>query len=165
MLIGIEDDLIAAVESLDEILVIIEQGAEAVTEATEQLDSATESVSQKVTEIQTKAQEWEGEYQHELIKRTENALATLPSQIPGNRQESLESVRTYIDPVRASLDDGILSHIELSNILFAGANASVGLLAHGGPQLKNFSGSINDITSQLATGQLKEVPNSLGSLE
>ncbi|MEA3396073.1 MAG: hypothetical protein U9R05_01245 [Chloroflexota bacterium] len=56
----------------------------------------------------------------------------------------------------------VLFHEATAHGAQLGANASAGLNAHGGPQLRQFSGSINDITGQLARGQM---PHNLGNLE
>ena len=64
-----------------------------------------------------------------------------------------------------SLADNTISSAELANIAQLGANASASLNAQGGPQLQQLSGSINDITAQLARGQAPQAQANLGNLE
>jgi hypothetical protein len=64
-----------------------------------------------------------------------------------------------------ALDDDRISQTELADIAQLGANASAGLNAHGGPQLQRLAGSINDITGQIARGQMPQARANVGNLE
>ena len=67
--------------------------------------------------------------------------------------------------VRQSLADRTISQDELANIAQIGANAAAGLSAQGGPQLQQLAGSIDDLTAQLARGQIPQASANLGSLQ
>jgi hypothetical protein len=71
----------------------------------------------------------------------------------------------YVDAIHGALVDNSLSQSELANIALLGANAVAGLSAYGGPQLQQLAGSINDLTGQLARGQVPTALANLGSLE
>ena len=78
---------------------------------------------------------------------------------------ALQVAFDYVDAVRQSLADRSISPEEMANIAQLGANAAASLEARGGAALQRLSGSINDITGQLARGQVPQAQAGLGSLE
>jgi hypothetical protein len=61
--------------------------------------------------------------------------------------------------------DQKISPQELAAIAQLGANAAAGLQNNGGPKLQGLSANINDITGQLARGQVPQAAAGLGALE
>jgi len=103
--------------------------------------------------------------QTQVNTRAANALAVQPNQLATDRQLALQNAFEYLDASRKALADNKITPGELAEIAQLGANAAAGLNAHGGPQLQKLSGSINQLTEQIARGQLAQVQASLGSLE
>jgi len=172
LLQAIEEDLStlageaeAIYDVLQEATVILEQGLTLAEETITQLETAAQAAGDKAAAIQTQNQEWFQNRQAELENRAATALSTQAHNVAGDRKSALLSAFDYIDAVRAGLDDNKISPAELAHIAQLGANASAGLNAHGGPQLQQFSGSINDITGQLARGQMPQAQANLGNLE
>jgi hypothetical protein len=165
LLVAIEDDLAATTAALDELLALAEQGAETASDVMQQIEDAAQQASQLAQQIGQQSGDWRAQVQENLQQRADQALAVQPNQIPGNLQETLQSVRAYVDAVREALDDNILSSVELGNIAQLGANASAGLQAHGGPNLQGAAGQINQLTGQIARGQFGQARQGLGDLE
>ncbi len=172
LLQAIEEDLStlageaeAIYDVLQEATVILDQGLELAAETITQLETAAQAAGDKAAEIQTRNQEWFQNRQTELENRAATALSTQAGNVAGDRKGALLSAFDYVDAVRAGLADNKISPAELANIAQLGANASASLSAHGGPQLQQFSGSINDITGQLARGQMPQAKANMGNLE
>ena len=167
-----EQDLAALAEetaaidaSLQEINSALEQGLELAEDTITQLEDVAQDVAAQAEEVQARNQEWVQNLQAERENRAAAVLAVQPDNVASDRQAAVLSAFDYIDAVRDGLSDDKLSQMELSNIAQLGANASASLNAQGGPGLKKLSGSINDITGQLARGQAPQAKSNLGALE
>ncbi len=172
LLQAIEEDLStlageaeAIYDMLQEAAVILEQGLALTEEAITQLATTAQAAGDKAAEIQTQNQAWFQNRQAELENRAATALSTPAGNVATDRKGALLSAFDYVDAVRAGLADNKISPAELAHIAQLGANASASLNAHGGPQLQQFSGSINDITGQLARGQMPQAQANMGNLE
>lgn len=171
-LIAIEDDLTllaeeaAAIEAaLIAVDMTLKQGLVLAEETITELEAAAQACAVQAAAIQAQAQSWQQALQSELETRVANALAVQPNAVAPNRAGAILSAFDYVDAVRIALEDNSLSLTELEVIAQLGANASAGLQAHGGPQLQQLAGSINDITAQLASGQVPQARVNLGNLE
>jgi len=142
----------------------LEQGLELTEGTIAQIESTAEIITGKATEVQTRNQEWVENLQVEMEKRAEMALAVKPDNVATDRKGAILSAFGFADLVSQSLADHKLSFSELSKIAQLGANASASLSAFGGPQLQGLAGSINQITGQLARGQVPHAQASLGNL-
>lgn len=172
LLQAIEEDLStlageaeAIYDVLQEATATLEQGLALAEETITQLETAAQAAGDKAAEIQTQNQEWFQNRQTELENRAATALSTQAGNVATDRKGALLSAFDYVDAVRAGLADNKISPDELAHIAQLGANASASLNAHGGPQLQQFSGSINDITGQLARGQMPQAQANMGNLE
>jgi hypothetical protein len=161
----IEEDLEAIATETATIASTLDQGSEAATAAVEQLQAAATAASASAAEAQAQAQSWLTALKTELDNRAATALATQPTEVATDRQGAVQSAFKYIDAVRSGLDDGKITQGELSGIAQAGANASASLKAHGGPQLQNVAGSIDNLTQQVARGELPQAKRSVDTLE
>lgn len=169
---AVEQDLALVAEelamlnaTLQEIDAALEQGLALAAETLAQLEAAAQSAAAKASEAQARAQTWVQGLQTERAQRAERALAVAPSAVAGTRPEALRAAFDYVDAVRQALGDNAVSQQELAHIAQLGANASAGLEASGGPQLRQLGGSINQITVQLAQGQPSHALAGLGGLE
>ena len=172
LLLAIEDDLavladeVAAIDDvLQEIDAALDQGLALTEETITQLETAAWEAFGKADAVQAQNQAWADALQAEIESRVQAMLAIQPDSVPGNRQEAILSAFEYVDAVREGLADDKISPAELANIAQLGANASAGLIAHGGPQLQGLAGSIGGITGQIAGGQIPQARASLGTLE
>jgi DNA repair exonuclease SbcCD ATPase subunit len=161
----IEGDLEAIAESTETIAGILEEGSEAASAAVAELQAAAAAASANAAQAQAQAQNWQATLQAELESRAANALATQPSQVAGDRQAAIQSALGYVETVRTGLADGAISQGELSQIAQAGANASAGIKAQGGPQLQPVAGSIENLTAQIARGELPQAKGNLDALD
>jgi len=151
--------------TLQEVAATLDQGVALAEETIAQLETAAQAIGDKAAEVQYRNQTWIQDLQAELEDRAATALTIQPSNIAADRKGAILSAFDYVDAVRDSLADNKISSTELNNIAQLGANASASLNAHGGPQLQQLSGSINDITGQIARGQMPQAKANLGNLE
>jgi hypothetical protein len=161
----LDSSLAAAEAVLTEVDKALASKSDVTQAALAQLKAAAQTANVNATELQTRAQDWLGKTQAAQDKRAAAALNAKPTQVAADRQAALQSAFAYVDAVRGAMTDNKISSAELTNIAQLGANASAGLKAQGGPQLQRSSDSINQITNQLARGQMPQAKSSLGSLE
>jgi len=172
LLQALEQDLSALAQNTAEInatLQAIEQDMEAGLALAEEniakLEAAAQNISADITNFQTQTQNWFSDFQAELEKRAANVLAVQPNQIAADRQAAIQMAFDYLDAGRKALEDNKITPVELADIAQKGANATAGLNTQGGPQLQQASGRINEITGQMARGQLPQAKTGLGSFE
>jgi hypothetical protein len=172
LLQAIEEDLTVMAESiaaanalLQEIDAALQQGLTLAEGTLAQLETAAQAAGAEASELQARNQSVLQELQAELENRVQTALAVHPDAVAGDRQAALQSALGYLDFVRQSLDDARISQAELADIAQLGANASASLSTQGGPRLQNLSGSIDEITEQIARGQIPQAKANLGNLE
>ena len=172
LLEDIEDDLATMAEYAVLVATILEENSETIEEG---LALAEETITQLQdtaqlaytvsSEAHAQSQEWRTNLSSELDSRAANALAVPPNQVATDRLEALVSGFQYVDGTRGALGDHRITQSELANIAQLGANASASMEAHGGPQLQQRSGSIDDITQKIARGQWSQARTGLGDLE
>jgi len=172
LLEDIEDDLATMAEYAVLITTIleansetIEQGLALAEETITQLQDTAQLAYTVSSEAHAQSQEWRTNLSSELDSRAANVLAVPPNQVATDRLGALVSGFQYVDGTRGALDDNRITQSELANIAQLGANASASLEAHGGPQLQQRSGSIDDITQKIARGQWSQARTGLGDLE
>jgi hypothetical protein len=159
------DNMAAINATLQEIDTALGQGLALAEETITQLETAAQTAGAKAAEVQAQNQAWRQGLQSELETRAAAALAIQPNAIPADREAAIQSAFDYLDAVRESMGDDKISRAELGNIAQLGANASAGLNAYGGPQLQRLAGSVNDITGQIARGQMPQAKAGVGNLE
>jgi len=172
MLKTLEDDLTTTAQSLDEInsaLVAISdtlaQGLTLAETTIEQLNSAAQNATTHLQEAQTQSQNWLNAMQQERETLAQNVLSVEPDTIPADKLSALQSAFAYVDFVKGAFGDNKITRAELTSIAELGANAAAGLSAQGGPQLQGLSGKLNEITAQIARGQLPQAKDGLRNFE
>lgn len=172
LLEDVEEDLSSLSQSasdIDEMLTdfesALQQGYEVQQENIDQLLALAEEASGIATEYESAADNWQQELESELQTRIEQALAVQPNNIPSDRKAAIESAKAYLDSVLGAVGDNKITPEELAAIAQNGANAAAGISNFGGAQLSQLSGSINQITGQLASGNLPSAKASIGSFE
>ena len=96
-----------------------------------------------------------------LLGESADEDATLLIEVAEMMEDSLE----LAEGTRAVLEDNKITQFELSAIAQAEAIASADLKAKGGPALQGFSSLINNLTAQVARGEIQQAKSGLGGLE
>lgn len=117
------------------------------------------------TILETQSGDWITALQEDFPTRVEEYLQMQPDQVAGNRLEAFQMAGEYVSSVRDALGDGFLSSSELGNIAQLGANVGASFESLNLPNSSNITGSIDDITGNLARGQLPTASANLGNLE
>jgi len=172
LLYAIEQDLstmaeatVAIADSMEEINDTLQQGLILAEETIAQLETAAQNAAAIAAEMQNKPDAWVMELENELESRAAAALAVQPQEVANNRVAALQDTVDYFTAARSALADGALLSEEVTNLAQLGATAAAGLQTQGGPQLENLAGNINQITAQLAAGNMGEAMVALGSFE
>ncbi len=172
LLQAVEADLAAMAQStaevaaaLEDIATALEQGVALADETITQLENAAQAAGAKAAQIQAQNQAWYTALAAELETRAATFLDVAPNAVATDRLGAIQDTFYYLDSVRGALDDSKLSAAELSTIAQLGANAAAGLQSQGGPQLQALAGTVNQITEQLARGQLPQARANLVALE
>jgi hypothetical protein len=172
LLILVEDDLIYLVALADQYseqlilaLEMIEDGTEVADEVMYELMATADLWTDKSALVTDQAGVWKTALLAELDGRAAKWLELVPSETAGTRLGALAQARDYVQTVRQSLVDGMLSREEMDRIGQLAANAASSLNSAGGVQLQGFAGSITDLTTNLAVGNLPQAQIGLSDLE
>jgi hypothetical protein len=172
LLLAVESDLdemAASMYAITDVLAAVEddlaQGVAMTAEALLQLENASQQASANLEQVQSHVQTWAQGVQSEREDRASAIAAIQPDNVPTDRLSALQSAFSFVDQFHAALGDNKLSRAELNTIAQLGTNVSAGLNQHGGPALQGLSGKVNEITQQLARGQLPQARKGLGSFE
>lgn len=156
----------AAIEqTLEEINTNLSQGLALAESTINQLNEQAQQSADKALEMQQQTQDMMILVQAEIQNRGDSFNDLIPDQTATDLQSALSFTKDYIDTIKSSLQDNKLSGLELDSIAQKGVNAAAGLQAFGGPQLQDFSMSINGLTSQFARGELPQAKLSFASFE
>ncbi len=158
---ALTDEALAALTTLESTL---ENGG-VVSSEEAQLMEISQQMSEIKSTLEGKSAEWMAQLQADLQARPEPYLQLQANEIASNRIAALSMAGEYAASVRSALQDGKLSSVELDGIAQLGANVTASFNSLNLPKDGNISGSINDLTSQLARGQLPQASLHLGQLE
>ncbi|HNB53845.1 MAG TPA: hypothetical protein PK530_18000, partial [Anaerolineales bacterium] len=140
-------------------------GLELAEETIQQLEDTAQAAQDKASEAAAQAQSWVTEHQATLDARTAELLAMPPTEIPLDRDATIESAFSFLDGMKTSLEDGSFSQTELTNLAQLRANTVAGLQTHGGPQLEGLSGMMDQLMTQAARGQVPQARAGMGNFE
>lgn len=175
-------ETLAAVEEINDSLVVIAENTEAMSQSLEEINStlaqgvalAEETIAQveavaqtagaQAQQMQTQAQALATTWPEQIEERVNEALATQPSQIASDPQAAIQSALEFLNASQQATADGNISPAELVNLAQLGANASASLNAQSIPQLQQLSGAVNGVTEQLARGDVAQAQAALNSL-
>ncbi|MBI9049560.1 MAG: hypothetical protein JEZ00_09080 [Anaerolineaceae bacterium] len=163
------EDLYAMSEDAMELVYVLENVAANGGAITAEDIAAVIEYSQQFEDIKPMLEDLSGEWltalQGDLTTRADEYLQLQADQVAGNRIEALAMAGDYITSVRSALGDGVLSNSELNGIAQMGANVGASFNALNLPNNSTISGSINDITGNLARGQIPQASANIGQLE
>ena len=166
------DTLSSIDSSLQQISSTLEQGLAVAEETINQLETAAQSAQTNAQELKAQAQDMMSQLQLDQEGRLQDLSQIQPNQIPTDRLSSLQTAFEFLDAANLAMGDNKLSRAELTNLAQLGANAQAGFQNFGGnggiaggPDLSQFTGSFNQITTQLARGQMPQARGSLDTFE
>lgn len=166
----LNDTLTSIDSSLQEISSTLEQGLAVAEESIAQLEAAAEQAQQNAQELKSQAQDMVEVFQADQQARIDQLSQIQPNNIPTDKLTSLQSAFTFLDAANTAMGDNKLSRDELRNIAQLGKNAQAGLQNFGGadalgPDISQFAGRFDEITSQFARGQIPQARGNLGQFE
>jgi hypothetical protein len=169
---AMDADLQAITQQTQVVLPILEQIGEALDQGLgqkdkvlRQIEDAAEAVQVKIIDAQAQSQTWTASLPLATQQRVAQALAVKPKSVAKNRKTAVKKARDYVKSVQAAIADQKITQTELEKIAQQGANAAASLAKKGGEQLSPLAGSVNEITSQIASGQLPAARASLDSFQ
>lgn len=158
--------------SLQQISSTLEQGLAVTQEAISQLETAAQAAQTNAQELKAQAQDMLSQLQLDQEGRVQDISQIQPNNIPTDRLSSLQSAFEFLDTAKLAMGDNKLSRDELMNLAQLGANAQAGFQNFGGnggiaggPDLSQFTGKFNEITTQFARGQMPQARGNLDSFE
>jgi hypothetical protein len=157
--------------SLQQISSTLEQGLVVAQEAITQLETAAQMAQTQAQELKAQAQDMMSQLQLDQDGRVQEILQIQPNNIPTDRISSLQTAFQFLDVGHQAMGDNKISRDELMKLAQLGANAQAGFQSFGGggpaggPDLSQFSGSFNEITTQLARGQMPQARGNLDTFE
>ena len=161
----IEEVLYYTEEYYDELIALLETGNQIADTTLDAMLEIAQNAEENAAALDEKAEEWQAQAATWQEERA-NAIANIQANnIPADRAAAIEEAFNYLDTLRSSLEDRVISADELQNIAQIGANAVAGLETHGGAALQGISGNISQLTQQAALGQLEQLSSGLGSFE
>jgi hypothetical protein len=150
---------------LEQIGLALEQGVGQKDKVLRQIETAAETVQPKIADAQARVQTWSASLQPATRQRVEQALAVKPKKVAKTHKAAVNKANVYIKTVKAGFTDQKITQAELTNIAQQGANAAASLTKKGGDQGAGLANSINEITTQIASGQFPAARSSLDSFQ
>jgi hypothetical protein len=169
----VEQDLVSMAESiaylstsLDAVNATLQAGQVLSQETINQVASAAQVASANLTQVHDHMQALTQKATEDRENRTRQAANMGPNaDAPTDLASTLSTAFGFLDQVRGALDDNKLDRDEMFSIAQTGANLSDGLNRHGGKQFQGLSGKVNEITGQLARGQVPHAKKGLNDFE
>jgi hypothetical protein len=165
LLVAIEEDLSQLTSSLVEIENILLQGSATASEAINQINAALSSINDYANQALENRQAWRETVQSNLNEREVRFSGVTANDLALDREGAILQVYSYLDSVKAALDDQKISLPEMSQIAQLGANAEASLQEQGGPGLQGIGNAIDGLTRQLARGQWPQAKGGIGGFE
>ncbi len=160
------------VTSLNEISSTLSQGLAVAEESIAQLESAAQQAQANAQELSNQAQDMMSTLQADQQARVDAVSQIQPDNIPTDRISSLQTAFTFIDTAKTAMGDNKISRDEMMALAQLGANAQAGFQnfggpggAAGGPDLSQFTGKFNEITTQFARGQMPQARGNVDTFE
>ncbi len=157
-------------QSLQQISSTLEQGLALAEESIAQLESAAQTAQTHAQELQTQAQDMVSVLQADQQGRVDQVSQLQANNIPTDKLSAMQSAFSFLDAANAAMGDNKLTRDELLNLAQLGKNAQSGFQSFGGadaigPDLNQFSGKFDEITTQLARGQMPQARGNISGFE
>ena len=172
----LNDTLSSIDSSLQEISTTLEQGLAVAEETITQLQTTAQQAQTNAQELQTQAQDMLSVLQAEQQGRVDQLSQIQPNNIPTDKIAALQSAFEFVDFAKNAMGDDKLSRDELTQLTQLGKNAQAGFTQFGGaggsgpgggagPDLSQFSGKFDEITTQFARGQMPQARGNINQFE
>jgi hypothetical protein len=155
----------AVLPLLEQIGLALEQGQGQKDKVLDQIEDAAVTVQTNIIDAQAQTQTWTASLPLATQQRVAQALAVKPKGVAKNHKTAVKKARDYVKSVQTAIADQKITQAELDKIAQQGANAAASLAKKGGEPLSVLAGSVNEITSQIASGQLPAARASLESFQ
>jgi hypothetical protein len=159
----------SSISSLDSTLeavnTTIQTGQELAQDTINQLETAAQAASANLPQTQDQVKNWQQHTDKGREDRANQIASIQPDNVPADLQSTIRDAFSFVDQINTALGDGKLNMDELTQIGQLGANISAGFNKHGGVKMQGMSGKVNDITMNLARGQLPKARGGLGDFE
>ena len=163
------ETLYTATEDAMALLDTLEQaaagGGQVSPEQIAELMQYSDQIMQVKDSLQGNSSAWLAQLQGDLSTRAQEYLNMQPNDVAGNRVGAIRMAGDYVNSVRSALADGLLDKNEMQGIAQLGANVTASFNNLNLSDGAKINSSINDITGQLARGQLPQASANLGNLE
>lgn len=171
-LAAIESELAAiagGIEEMNATLVAINEtmnaGLALAEETIAQLEAAADTAVIAAQSAQMQSQAWLQAAQAEAEARILAAQQVQANVVAANQQELVNQALSYLETVSSVTADNVLSQEELAQVAQIGANISASIAAVGGPQSQNLTAAFEQMTAQLAAGNLNQAQLDLSGLQ
>ncbi len=165
----LNDTLTSIDSSLQEISSTLEQGLAVAEESIAQLEAAAQQAQTNAQELQAQAQDMISVLQAEQQGRVDQLSQIQPDNIPTDKMAALQSAFDFVDFANGAMSDNKLSLDELTGLAQLGKNAQAGFASFGGtgvgPDLTQFTGKFDEITTQFARGQMPQARGNVGQFQ
>jgi len=151
--------------TLQEVNSTLQAGQAIAIETINQLETAAQAASANLAQTQEHIKNFHQFAEQDRETRVNEVANIKPDQVPADLQSTILEAFSFVDQVRGALDDNKFSRDELNKIAQLGANVSAGFSKHGGLKMQDMSGRLNEITHQLARGDLPQARSGLGNFE
>lgn len=164
------DTLSSIDQSLQQISSTLEQGLVLAEESIAQLESAAQTAQTNAQELKANAQDMLSVLQADQQGRINQLSQIQANNIPTDKLSALQSAFSFVDAANMAMGDNKLSRDELLNLAQLGKNAQTGFQSFGGadvlgPDMTQFSGKFDEITTQFARGQMPQARGNLSQFE
>lgn len=165
------DTLTQISASLEEINSTLSQGLALAQESVDQLNAAAQQAQTNAQELQAQVQDMISVLQADQQERLNQLSQIQPDNIPTDKIAALQSAFDFVDFANTAMSDNKLSRDELTNLTQLGRNAQAGFASFGGadrpggPDLAQFSGKFDEITTQFARGQMPQARGNISQFE
>jgi hypothetical protein len=166
----LNDTLTSIDSSLQEISSTLSQGLAVAEESISQLEAAAQQAQTNAAELQAQAQDMLSVLQADQQGRVNQLSQIQANNIPTDKLSAMQSAFSFVDAANAAMGDNKLSRDELLNLAQLGKNAQTGLQNFGGadrlgPDMTQFSGKFDEITTQFARGQMPQARSNVSQFE
>lgn len=168
----IEDELAAiatGINEMNETLIAINDtlnaGLTLAEDTITQLENSAASASASAQAAYAEAQTWVQAVQGEAQARLTAVQQMQPTNIASNQAELMAQATTYLETVGSVTADSVVSQAELQQVAQLSANVSASMQAVGGPQSQELASGFNQLTQQLAAGNMTQAQLNISNLQ
>ena len=161
---ALTDAVLQLNDTMTQIEALIEDGTTITADDLDDLVATAQLISEYAAEYPVDYQAWQTAYQTAQENRINTVTAIPPTEIAAEPAAALQQVVQFSQTGQAAMEDYHLTADELNALAQQGANAAASLNATNIPQSQELSGMIDDVTRQLAYGDLSQAQAGIAQL-